>query len=356
MAPPHFDLPFLPDDGYLELLLAHQARVRHLYFGIGLPDFPDARPWQQSPADSWDSFCEKLALFPLTRRQALLNGRILDPRVYLDDAALQDLVRVLDALAERELLQGLVIADLYLAQALADTAPGLCAALSASPSVNCRIDSAETAALWLDRLAEMGFQPASLLVPDPWLNRSLGLLQQLADALRGPYPDLEIYLLANEGCLYRCPFSRAHEVLIAGCREQDERFCALGKLHNVRGCARRFYEAPWELLKSPFIRPEDLGQYAQSAHGVKLCGRTLEPAHLARIARAYFSGAWKGNLIDLLDAPEALAGVFVLPNQEIPADFITHTGYCKKRCADCGYCVAVAEKLIRKRTAIRACF
>ncbi len=348
-----FDLPFLPEDSYLELLLEHQNRVRHLYFGLGLPDFPDARPWQCDSAVPWEAFCEKLALFPRIRRNALLNGRISDARVYLDAASLAPLIRTLEHLVERDLLQGVVFADLYLAQALADTAPGLCAALAASPSVNCQIDSLEKAIAWLDRLEELGFQPAGLLVPDRRLNRSLSELRTFALQLRGLYPQLEIYLLANEGCLYQCPYRRAHEVLIAGCRDREERFRALGKLHTVRGCARRFYEAPWELLKSPFIRPEDLPAYEGIVDGVKLCGRTLGAEHLARIVRAYCAGRWEGNLIELLDASEALAEIFTLPNLCIPADFLNHTGRCDKRCNGCGYCQELVRKLMTRTCGIK---
>ncbi len=283
MAPLCFDLPFITDDAYLDLLLEHEDRVGHLYFGLGLPDFPDARPWQQSPAGSLEELCEKLALFPNTRRQVLLNGRITDPRVYLEKEALKPLLSTLEILVARGLVQGLVLSDLYLAQTLTDAEPELCAALSASPSINCRIDAAEKAVSWLDRLVDMGFQPATLLILDRWLNRSLKKLAELTQKLRGPYPVVEICLLANEGCLYRCPLRQAHEVLIGSCRDNEERFQDLGRLHSVRGCARRFFEYPWELLKSPFIRPEDLSSY-EGAGGLH---QALRPDSRHRTSHAY---------------------------------------------------------------------
>ena len=206
---------------------------------------------------------------------------------------------------------------------------------------------------WLERLPELGFQPAGLLIPDRSLNRSLHRLQAVAQQLRTTYPQLEIYLLANEGCLYQCPYRRAHEVLIAGCRDREERFRALGKLHSVRGCARRFFEAPWELLKSPCIRPEDLPAYEGIADGIKVCGRTLGAGQLSRIVRAYCAGSWEGNLIELLDASEGLAEVFSLPNQRIPRDFLEHAGTCDKRCAACGYCPDLARRLMSRSCGIR---
>jgi collagenase-like PrtC family protease len=165
-------------------------------------------------------------------------------------------------------------------------------------------------------------------------------------------PEAGLVLLANEGCLERCPFRPAHESHIGLGRMEagDEASGAEGfRLARELGCGRRFHDHPEELLKSPFIRPEDAGLYEEHVDGLKLCGRTRGPQALRDIVAAYLRGRWEGNLLELCDSMEGLAQRLDLPNEGLPEDFGQTVTGCHSDCAACGYCAELAWRLVQRR-------
>ena len=78
---------------------------------------------------------------------------------------------------------------------------------------------------------------------------------------------------------------------------------------------------------------------------IKLCGRTLGPAFLQRVVRAYAARRYDGNLLDLMDTMEWLAKRLHVANEGLPADFWGRLTGCDKNCRACSYCRELLKKV-----------
>ena len=339
-----YAVPFLPDPDYMALLAAHRERLASVYFRLG-PGVPDGRLpgiGDVSP----EAVMEGLAALPGVPRYGLLNSRFHDPAA-LSREGLSDLVLLLEGYRAAGLLDGIVYGDLYLLVALSDAAPSLASALMAIPSVNFLLDSAERATGILDYAAATHFRPPRGIVLDRSLNRDTRRAAAVARALRAVYPEIAIGLLANEGCLYACPFKAAHDGRIALSRLLPTR---VGRgVKEQLGCLRFFLEEPGRIFASPFLRPEDACRLENVVDSFKIGGRTREPSALREVVGAYLAGSYQGNLLWLLDTLEALADRYWLDNAAVPRNFFERVDGCSRRCQECGYCAALAGELIRER-------
>lgn len=127
------------------------------------------------------------------------------------------------------------------------------------------------------------------------VNRDFATLRAIRAAVQC---DLELY--ANIPCLDRCPMREPHYRLSA-------RGSRLGERHYLdddpflRTCSHDYLSDPVEFLRSPFIRPEDVGVYRELGIDViKLSDRTESTAFLLATARAYLDERFDGNLFDLI--------------------------------------------------------
>jgi hypothetical protein len=339
-----YDVPFVPDTAYVALLRSHRDRLASVYFRLG-PDVPDGRlPGLDDVTPQ--EILEGLSGLSGVPRYGLLNGRFHDASI-LSGGGLTDLVYLLEGFLAAGVLDGIVYADHYLLRALSDAAPEVASRLSAIPSVNCRLDSAERTLTLLDYIETTRFRPPDKLVLDRSLNRDTRRLAEVAAAIRTARPDLSLGLLVNEGCLFACPFKSAHEGQVAMARLRPARVG--GDLKERLGCLRYFFEEPARMFASPFVRPEDVGRLEGLVDFCKLCGRTRGPRVLGEVVGAYFSGGYAGNLLWLLDTLEALADRLWVDNPALPDDFFARTDGCSRRCRDCGVCGGLADALVRDR-------
>ncbi len=340
------EVPLIPDEGYVRFLAEHRERLHGVHFSLHSALAADGRP----PAPPCDPrrLAELLALLPGVPKYALLNSRFNEPEAYLDARRLHQLADLLDILRRDAELSGVVYVDQYLLQALSDARPDTCAELEAVPSVNAMLDSAPRALRRLRYIQGTAFRPPSKLVLDRSLNRDLPALAETSAALRAQLPDVDLVLLANEGCLPDCPFKPAHDSLISLSALPGGTRSVFGA--NARlGCGRQYATDPALILQSPFIRPEDAAAYAPHADALKLCGRTLPPGALTRIVRAYLDGRFDGNLLEILDSMEFLAPTLHLDNAALPADFQATVSACGHACHACSYCPALAARHIRRK-------
>lgn len=150
--------------------------------------------------------------------------------------------------------------------------------------------------------------------------------------------------MANEGCIYHCPFKPAHDAHIALSNTGLVREATF-RMNQTLGCHAYFNTHPHRLLKSPFIRPEDLNHYRGMADGIKLCGRTLGPAFLKRCIRAYGDRTFEGNLLALMDASGFMADRVHIPNPALGPDFFTTLTSCTKQCKGCKICPSIFKQI-----------
>lgn len=172
-------------------------------------------------------------------------------------------------------------------------------------------------------------------------SRNLALLEGV-QKLRRAYPDLRVKLMANYYCGYDCVFMHAHylSAMFPG-----------GSAPGGPGGACSFRPgADHELLKRPFIRPEDLSFYEKRglADEFKLIARYQPSAVLRRIYKAYFSRSYKGDLNELMGGRSGDYGKrdhLPLDNSRFPAGFAAKVAACGKDCAACGYCRRVFARV-----------
>ncbi|OQX16674.1 MAG: hypothetical protein BWK76_11365 [Desulfobulbaceae bacterium A2] len=338
------NLPLVLEADYVAWLGEQRQQTDSLHFPLPSPLRLDHRV--QPPAGTMAELLAALHTLPGPRRYALLNSGWLSPELLSDSGLSRELIGTLEQLHDEGGLNGIVFGNGYLLQHLADRAPRLAALLEAVPGVNLRLDSPGRILSLLASVERTGFRRPARITLDRELNRDLPRLAEVVSGCRDAFPGLRLELLANEGCLPHCLCKAAHDGCIdminAGLAPEHSE-----PLNRELGCIRAFGHEPWRLLTSPWIRPEDQHHYLTLVDGFKICGRTLGGAFLRRVATAFQTGRYDGNLLDLLDTPSWLAQRLYLDHRALPADFLQHSGSCRHDCSACGYCPALFQRIAR---------
>jgi len=112
-----------------------------------------------------------------------------------------------------------------------------------------------------------------------------------------------------------------------------------------------------QILKSGWIRPEDLESYKDITTSFKMVGRARSSSLVLRAARAYMNQRYDGNLIDIvcssLHAFGLVYGAY-LDNAALgESGFFKQITSCDRKCNDCNYCERLAEKLLKLNTVTR---
>jgi hypothetical protein len=247
-------------------------------------------------------------------------------------------------------LSGIVFVDAYHLQALSDFSPDLAASLEAIPGVNLAINSVGRVLSFLNLVDGTYFKSPTRIVLDRALNRRLTSLTDLSIHLQRSFPDLTLSLLANEGCLFECPFKPAHDAQIAYNHLHPD-VIRTREMNRDFGCRRLLENDPVHLFSSPIIRPEDVPRYECLAHTVKISGRSLGPKFLTNTVRAYLDGYYPGNLLDLIDAMNWLAERLYVANNRFPATFFDTLSTCGQACGTCNYCATLFSDVVRMNEA-----
>lgn len=332
---PLFDVPFLPDADYVDLLATHVDDLDCVHFTL-LPEMHlDSRILLNGQRGS-EAAVTQLERLPGVRKYALMNSRFYSPALLAGNNTLRTIVEALEELLERDLLDGVIYCDHYLLEALARYAPDIAASLEAVPGVNFMLDDFAKIDAQLAYIDLTGFQQPKKIVLDRCLNRDLDRLADVALKTHTHFPQLRIAVLANEGCLPHCPYKLAHDSYIALANIHG-RQCNFG-FQEKGGCMDIFDREPHRILLSPFIRPEDADLYFFHIDTIKLCGRTLGPVFLKRAVNAYLQRRYDGNLLDLLDTTNWLADRLHIDNSALSFDFANMLSLCDGRCEHCGFC------------------
>ena len=332
-----FDVPFVPEKAYADFIHENASQVYSIYFSLYSPHAQDARHRFES-MDAKE-LASMLGRISGVKKYALLNARYSHPAWYLDPQASLLLVETLQTLLDKQCLDGVVFGDFYQLQALSDTAPDLCACLEAVPSINFMPDSLKKIRVLFSEISLTRFKPPGKIVLDRALNRNMKKLKNLSAQIKELYPQVLVELLANEGCLYQCPYKPTHDALISFCNvaPYPDNIHAINK---KLGCFRHLEKWPHHLFASPLIRPEDVNRYARIADIIKICGRNKgSGAFPAMVLGAYLNQSYSGNLLGLTDSMEWLGERVFIPNQDLPGHFWQTLAYCNKDCSSCNYCL-----------------
>ena len=200
----------------------------------------------------------------------------------------------------------------------------------------------------IDKAVIYGKAGADSFTPDVNINRNLRLLKAIREKT-----GLEIKLMVNEGCLFKCPFRKFHFNYIAhksrnpgvgGARGEDNVFS--------QNCIQVTKSDPAQIFKSGWIRPEDLERYGDVTPFFKLVGRTSSTRMICRALEAYMRQAWEGDLLELMAGNLYSYGMSFLThldNRSLDTvGFFEKVTSCDRECIDCDFCERLAGKLITR--------
>ena len=212
---------------------------------------------------------------------------------------------------------------------------------------------------------------ADTIIVHQTANRDFAMLAEMRAAV-----SCDLELIANNTCVYQCPYVCGHQTSPAF----HSRTGSPPVLeYELFWCAGRYAHDGAEIIRSRWIRPEDLGFYeARGFDRFKIAGRQRDTAWILRAARAYAARSHPGSLTEIISmsqhAPLALArrraaeggphaagweelaqelrpvGDLRVHGPDIPADFLQFflTHDCNTlSCRACGYCERVARRAVR---------
>lgn len=200
---------------------------------------------------------------------------------------------------------------------------------------------------------------ARVITPDVSINRDFSMLQRIKNET-----SLELKIMVNEGCIHKCPWRKFHFNAISHIQRNAAR---VGKDLSVQSfkdqcamvagnmffssCSALLDEDPSQVLKSGWIRPEDLGEYQEITSFFKISGRTVATHAVERMIRAYLDQSYEGDLLDIMDSSlrvHSMAnGVSVDSRALGEASFFSRTKDCSRNCATCGFCDALAKHVVK---------
>jgi collagenase-like PrtC family protease len=204
-------------------------------------------------------------------------------------------------------------------------------------SGSAHIDCAARARLWLELGAD------SLTLSSVRVNRDFGLLKSISAAV-----SCELRLSANTPGLLNCPFSFHHPFF--GAHRSGAKTALFD--YDLAGCRRIYLCDPAMLLKATWIRPEDAGFYNRlGADMLELSGSSLPEERLKILIDAYYQGAYRGNLFDLLlweNKTEAGKDVFRVDNAKLDGfiEKLYQSGCNGAACGECRFCAEKAREAV----------
>ena len=198
---------------------------------------------------------------------------------------------------------------------------------------------------------------AKVCTPDVNINRDMDMLKRIADT------GLELKVMVNEGCMRGCAYRQFHfnamshlakDVSHVGVDADPQAFYKTVNQIAFKlffgNCNHLLDEDHAALLKSGWIRPEDVKQYAGVTHFFKISGRTIPREQLVRLVRAYMEESYEGNFFDLMDSSLktfAMRHGAHLDNKALgDAGLFSQLSTCGERCETCSWCRDTIDELL----------
>lgn len=179
---------------------------------------------------------------------------------------------------------------------------------------------------------------------DRSLNRNLEELKRINEWREGK--DVTLTLLAQEGCLTRCPWKSTCDNMIATFHDYDEHEVNDLKLqHSTHFCTVHYNNHPESHLKSPWIPPTAVDIYDDVVDYIKLAGRMTPISILQEEISSYLERSGDVNISSILtlNTPSNLTDVCV-DDLEIHG-YSAKVSNCNNKCSSCNFCDVLYERL-----------
>lgn len=124
---------------------------------------------------------------------------------------------------------------------------------------------------------------------------------KLLEKIKKTVKHSQLHLFLNNICLYNCPHMHYHPQVLTHFSQSHNTSCRVCVDYHTWTCEKIKLDKPEELLKSRWIRPEDVKIYEEMGfEHFKLTDRSRATWWLLRAAQAYIERSYKGNLADIL--------------------------------------------------------
>ncbi|TCL57635.1 collagenase-like PrtC family protease [Kineothrix alysoides] len=179
------------------------------------------------------------------------------------------------------------------------------------------------------------------------LNINLNRMPKVVNSIRN-HTKIDLEILVNDSCLKDCPYRYYHYNSGSHASVHKKAFYLDYCIYN---CLNKRLLHVDEILKSPWLRPEDCSNYEGIIDYMKIGGREKGLDWIIRAAVAYSRGTYNENILDLLTiiSPESheLGELmfnnklkFISDNERIEKFFnrFFKDGYECQDCTKCNYC------------------
>ena len=222
--------------------------------------------------------------------------------------------------------------------------------LKISASVFCHIDNIQMASFY----QKLGVDEITLIQS---LNRLPAVLEVYRKHLK-----VDIQLIVNNACLFGCPYRRYHSNINSHSSQENYQFQKVKIDYPVLNCTRIRLENPAEIIRAPWVRPEDV-HYIE-AIGIdkfKIAGRTKSTDWLIQVAKAYANRKSGDNTASIINFPHGNGAIVQGLGENFPTvkinidnrrlagffDFFRDKNCRTADCEKCGYCDSIAQQVIK---------
>ncbi len=220
--------------------------------------------------------------------------------------------------------------------------------LKISASVFSHIDSIDQAKMY----KQLGVDEITIVQS---YNRNVKFLRSLIKQV-----DCNFQIIVNNACLFGCPYRRYHANINS--HSSNSHGEAPDFDYPVISCSLARLSYPAELIKSPWIRPEDMSYYEDiGLSRFKLSGRTKNTKWLKNAILAYIKRKSPDNFAELLSIPNGFGSIkrknyhnapeaeLFIDNSELDEfiEYFLNKDCQKTSCNACGHCMEVAKRAVK---------
>jgi collagenase-like PrtC family protease len=322
-----FSIGYNHDINMLKLLDAYKYYIEALYFPIPQQYTASGRALRQPKSYRTEVLtiikrCNALHITP----QLLINSTCEGENM-LDKGFIKTVLRYIKKLKKIGLSSVIITNPVYIS-AIKQEMPDI----RIESSVNCYVKTPEHALY----LKELG---ADVITIDRDINRDISLISKIKQKT-----GLKIRIMLNEGCLRNCPYRVVHYNFLS---HTQNNMIQKPKMHiDDVMCIRLYQKDPISVLRIPFIPPDMLEYYKDTADYYKISSRVFSTDRIEACLKAYGKQHFDGNLLEILDSPGLKYFEYIDYTAMKQHGYFKKMMRCSAGCNACGYCKMLYKKAV----------